>query len=102
MLRRGENGDWVGTFAGHKGAVWSAKLDRDALLAATGGADFSAKLWDAVTGNELYDFPHKHIVKAVDFSKVWSALSSSHGVTLAFMWSGCYAPPMLLSRIAKA
>lgn len=67
MLRDGITGDWIGTFLGHKGAVWQARLSTDANIAATAAADFSAKVWDTHTGECLHTLQHSHIVRAVAF-----------------------------------
>jgi serine-threonine kinase receptor-associated protein len=67
MLLDGVTGDWIGTFLGHQGAIWQARISVDATLAATASADFSAKVWDTKTGEALYTLPHSHIVRAVAF-----------------------------------
>jgi len=73
MLREW-TGDWIGTFLGHKGAVWSTKLSPDASRAATGSADFTAKIWNTYSGQALHSFPHNHIVRSVALSPTSSHL----------------------------
>ncbi|GAA41216.2 serine-threonine kinase receptor-associated protein [Clonorchis sinensis] len=69
ILRRGDTGDWIGTFLGHEGAVWSCVLDAHATKAATGAADFTAKLWDTVSGHQLLSITEEHVVRCTDLSK---------------------------------
>jgi len=69
QVRHGETGAWIGSFIGHKGAVWSTKIDAfTRTLAVTASGDFTARLWCVTTGKELCELKHKHVVKSVDFS----------------------------------
>ena len=68
MLRQGLTGNWLGTWTGHKGAVWSCQMDPTGNLTATASGDYSCRLWDAVTGTCLLDLPHKGVMKTVAFA----------------------------------
>ncbi|KAI8631601.1 WD40 repeat-like protein [Xylariaceae sp. FL1651] len=80
MLRDGQTGDWIGTFIGHKGAVWQARLSPDASTAATASADFTAKIWDTHTGELLSTLQHEHIVRAVAYPPDNSDLVATGGM----------------------
>jgi serine-threonine kinase receptor-associated protein len=69
MLRDGVTGDWVGTFEGHKGAVWCARLNEDATQAITASGDYTCKVWNAIDGSELFSFAHKRAVKTAAFAR---------------------------------
>ncbi|KAK6857124.1 hypothetical protein PG990_011039 [Apiospora arundinis] len=79
MLRDGLTGDWIGTFIGHKGAVWQARLSHDASVAATASADFTAKVWDTYSGECLWTLQHEHIVRAVAYPPDNSDLIATGG-----------------------
>lgn len=103
MLRDGPTGDWIGTFIGHKGAVWSCALDPTATLAATASADFSAKVWDALTGSEKLSFQHSHIVRCCGFAESSTRLATGGMEKLVRIYDleRPDAPPLQLAGAAK-
>ncbi|GAA5871686.1 hypothetical protein JCM8547_007116 [Rhodosporidiobolus lusitaniae] len=90
-------GDWLGTFTGdkgHNGAVWGVALSEDGGLAATGSADFTAKVWDTHTGACLTTLPHSHIVRSVAISTSSSLPMSSSSPSSPSSPSS--SPPLLV------
>ena len=77
MLRNGETGDWVGTFEGHKGAVFCSTFNYDATRVTTASGDYSVKLWDALTGSCLHSWTHPHCVKFVDWHRTMPKIVSA-------------------------
>ncbi|CAD2215488.1 serine-threonine kinase receptor-associated protein [Angomonas deanei] len=67
MLRNGQTCDWVGTFEGHKGAVFCSAFDAGATRLVTGSGDYSANLWDAITGQMLHSWTHPKYIKSCDW-----------------------------------
>ncbi|XP_024031519.1 eukaryotic translation initiation factor 3 subunit I [Morus notabilis] len=63
-----DNGERLGTYRGHNGAVWSCDVSRDSIRLITGSADQSAKLWDVRTGHQLHTFNFDSPARSVDFS----------------------------------
>lgn len=67
MLRNGETGDWVGTFEGHKGAVYCSAFNVGATQLVTVSGDYTAKMWDALTGKVLHTWEQKMYIKSCDW-----------------------------------
>jgi len=51
-----DNGERIGTFDGHNGAIYSVDVNRLSTRLVSGAADGTVKLWDVETGQCLYSF----------------------------------------------
>ncbi|KAI9756751.1 MAG: translation initiation factor eIF3 subunit [Lichina confinis] len=63
------NGERMGTYHGHQGALWTVDVDPSTTLLASGGADNTARLWDVKTGKCLMTWEFPTAVKRVEFSE---------------------------------
>lgn len=68
------NGERLGTYNGHQGAIWTVDVSPNTVLLATGSADNTVRLWNVKTGEcvKVWDFPTA--VKRVEFSPDGSKL----------------------------
>jgi len=64
-----DNGERIGTYDGHKGAIFSIDVDRLSTKLISGAADNTVRLWDVESGDEIGQFPHTTSVRCVSFAQ---------------------------------
>lgn len=62
------NGERLGTYNGHQGAVWCVDVDWTTTRLITGSGDMSTKLWDVETGRVLGNIPTASSSRTANFS----------------------------------
>ncbi|TAQ90711.1 hypothetical protein B7494_g1009 [Chlorociboria aeruginascens] len=68
------NGERLGTYHGHQGALWTVDVDPTSTIIASGAADNTVRLWDIKTGKCLKVWDFNTAVKRVEFSEDGSQL----------------------------
>lgn len=63
-----DNGERLGTYEGHTGAVWMVDVDRNSEKVISGAADNYVKSWDAEYGRNVSSWLHSAPVRAVQFA----------------------------------
>uniref|UniRef100_T1GQS6 Serine-threonine kinase receptor-associated protein n=1 Tax=Megaselia scalaris TaxID=36166 RepID=T1GQS6_MEGSC len=62
------NGERLGTYNDHQGAVWSLDVDWCTSKLITGSGDMTTKIWDVEYGKVLASIPTKSSVRTTNFS----------------------------------
>ncbi|RDW58026.1 eukaryotic translation initiation factor 3 subunit I [Coleophoma cylindrospora] len=68
------NGERLGTYHGHQGALWTVDVDPTSTIIATGAADNTVRLWDIKSGKCLKVWEFNTAVKRVEFNEDGSKL----------------------------
>lgn len=63
------NGERLGTYHGHQGAIWTVDVSPNTKLVATGAADNTIKLWNTQTGECVKTWEFPTAIKRVEFSE---------------------------------
>ena len=65
------NGERLGTYHGHQGALWTIDIDPSTTLLASGAADNTVRLWDIRTGKCLKVWDFYTAVKRVELPTIF-------------------------------
>lgn len=68
------NGERLGTYSGHLGAIWTVDVSPNTILLATGSADNTVRLWNVKTGESVKVWEFPTAVKRVEFTPDGSKL----------------------------
>jgi len=63
-----DNGERLGTYNGHTGAVWAVDINRHTSQVLSGSADTFTKLWDCERGKEIHQWGHRAPVRSVEYA----------------------------------
>jgi len=62
---KASDGERLGTYNGHQGAIWDMDCDRFSTRLLTASADATCKMWEVQTGVEIFSFTHRGPVRGV-------------------------------------
>jgi len=62
------NGERLGSFVGHNGAVWTLDVNWESSHLLTGSADNTARIWDCETGTQLHELTTRSAVRSCGYS----------------------------------
>lgn len=79
------NGERLGTYHGHQGAIWTVDVDPTSTLIASGAADNTVRLWDIRTGKCLKVWEFNTAVKRVEFNEDSSQLLAVTEMRMGFL-----------------
>jgi translation initiation factor 3 subunit I len=63
------NGERLGTYQGHQGAIWTVDISPNTKILASGAADNTVKLWNIKTGECVKTWELPTAIKRVEFSE---------------------------------
>ena len=90
-MRYSDDGDWRGQVEGHTGEVWTLAFKPNSYVLASGGGDFTVRIWDVGDLNNLRLVRtlrgHTHWVRSVAWSPDGRTLASASSDGTVRLWN---------------